>query len=665
MMQYLYLDIETFYPWPSDGKFPQPKNLKLSRYFKGLAHPYAKDSRRCALRFLTVQTEEAHRIFDLLSVPGGRLSLPSTILEQLQNRTLVGHNLDFDITVLHRYGIKTSSSVVDTMLAARLLNLGKEKLKDAGRLEDFLSIDELEDPERLPDDGEDEGEPVVFYDPDPSNNRLDAVVWRYLQIKLPPDHSAFDWARADVGAEQYAYMRTDVEYLPALWKVLEQELEKENLLTCFRERMEFFPHLNRIKMNGVPIDAALRDRDRESAAALKAEKRQTVCDCFADFRPWKPKSRQRKERITLADGKKASVPVEEQENFNPDSWQQVIPALAVHGIDVPDTQKTTLARIDAPEARLLVEYSAAKSRLTTIEGICWSTFNGRVHASGWNQLAARTGRLHSTVPNLQNIPKQWRQAFRVDAPWKWMSADLSQIEMYVLALHCPDLALIELLDSGRHIYRTVAGQVFGISDIGAIKKTDPAYEVAKTLTLGISYVLTIYGFVRQILNKTGIVYTLEEAQRFFDSFFEMFPGILAAHKQAEADSLTLDRVCTITGQRRFLPPLLDDQDPQSGYWPSFERRKRILVNTPIQGSSANLLIRAVNKIAPRLPSKGAKIINLVHDEIDLLVHESHVEAVKEIVGTGFHQAFQELFGDRLNVKFAIGTGQSWAESNRE
>ena len=70
----------------------------------------------------------------------------------------------------------------------------------------------------------------------------------------------------------------------------------------------------------------------------------------------------------------------------------------------------------------------------------------------------------------------------------------------------------------------------------------------------------------------------------------------------------------------------------------------------------------MNKIAPRLPPKTAKIINLVHDEIDLLVHETQVQAVKEIIGTGFHEAFRELFGDRLKVKFKIGTGQSWAEA---
>jgi hypothetical protein len=427
MMQYTSLDIETFYPWPCDGAFPQPKNLKLSRQIKGLAHPYAKDSRRCALRFLTIQTEYGLETFDFLDGLGPHgndpdLILPPHIQRELRSSTLIGHNLDFDITVLHRFGIRTSGGVIDTMLAARLLSLGKEKLKDAGRLEDFIPDGELGELEGIVE--EDEENSAAFYDPDPSDNSLGAVIWRYLGIKLPVDHSAFDWGRADIGPEQFAYMRADVEHLPALWERLANELEKEGLLSCFLERMEFFPHLNRIKMNGIPIDAVLRDRDRENVAILKAQKRRAVCDCFADFRPWKPKSRQRKERITLSNGKKAPVPVEEQEDFNPDSWQQVIPALALHGIEVPNTQKATLARIDAPETKLLVEYSSAKSRLTTIEGICRSTFNSRVHASGWNQLAARTGRLHSTVPNLQTGLLQLAAfSFRTIKSWSGFAGD--------------------------------------------------------------------------------------------------------------------------------------------------------------------------------------------------------------------------------------------------
>ena len=101
----------------------------------------------------------------------------------------------------------------------------------------------------------------------------------------------------------------------------------------------------------------------------------------------------------------------------------------------------------------------------------------------------------------------------------------------------------------------------------------------------------------------------------------MFPEIKLAHEQGRIDALTVDVTHTITGQRRFLPPLLDDKDPSTGYWPSRERRARILVNTPIQGSCANLYIRALNLMVPRLP-KEVELVNLVHDEVDLLLPNS-------------------------------------------
>jgi DNA polymerase I-like protein with 3'-5' exonuclease and polymerase domains len=119
-------------------------------------------------------------------------------------------------------------------------------------------------------------------------------------------------------------------------------------------------------------------------------------------------------------------------------------------------------------------------------------------------------------------------------------------------------------------------------------------------------------------------------------------------------------VRTITGQRRFLPPLLEDQDQFTGYWPSRERRARILVNTPIQGSCANLYIRALNLLVPRLPGEG-ELINLVHDEVDLLVPRGRELETKQIVTQGFQQSFRSLYGDRLPIRMEHKIGASWAE----
>ena len=255
------------------------------------------------------------------------------------------------------------------------------------------------------------------------------------------------------------------------------------------------------------------------------------------------------------------------------------------------------------------------------KGITRSLFpDGRVRASGWNQLAARTGRIISTEPNLQQVPRDWRTGFRVDPPKLWLKGDLSQIEVVIIAVVTGDQNLIGVLRAGKDVYVEVAARVFGVKAMRSEEEgfvTDKLRNVAKIIVLGTSYGLTIYGFVRQIHDELGIEFGLDEADRFFREFFGMFPGIEAYHLKASEDSLTVESVLTARGTRRYLPALQDDNEV-NGYWPSREFRKRVLLNTPIQGGGADLQIRAVNKFMGRLPD-GLEVINLVHDEVDLIL----------------------------------------------
>ena len=124
--RFLYFDTEPFYPYSGDYLQPEsnPGTL-LRRQNRKLAYPWAKDSRRCALRFLTVYgLGQEPLTIDLLASP-----IPPEVMEAFGSCTLVGHNLDFDITVLRRHGITCSNSIVDTMLASRLLGLAKRSSK--------------------------------------------------------------------------------------------------------------------------------------------------------------------------------------------------------------------------------------------------------------------------------------------------------------------------------------------------------------------------------------------------------------------------------------------------------------------------------------------------------------------------------------------------------
>ena len=657
----LFLDIETFCPW--DGSYSQPPDKTpvqlLRKQNKGEAHPWAKDPRRCVLRFLTVHDTESTFGSSPLTIDfQENPELPANVLEALANCTIVGHNLDFDITVLRRYGIPVSNSILDTMIASRLLGMGKEKFKVPETAYCDLSDEEL-----------DERTSSEMEDPNPVDNDLAAVVRRYLGIRMEKAHTKLggsDWGRSDLSNDQRLYIPEDVIHLPPLWEVFERELKEASLDHVFRERMEFFPHLNQIKMIGNPIDPLLCEADHKSVAAEKEAVREELCVMFANYRAPIPKSRLKTVKIQVEGGKFKRVPGPTEEEFSPSNRNHVIGALAHHGIYVDNIREATLRKIDSPETRLFLKYFAAKKRLNAIKAIVRSIFpDGRVRAQSWNQLAARTGRNISSEPNLQQVPKNWRTAFRVDPPKIWLKPDLSLIEVVILAVVTGDPGLIDLLRRGEDVYVLVASRLFDVKPIRKEKKeeegcvTEDLRDQAKPVVLGTNYGLTIWGLCRRFREEFDKELSLEEAQRFFDTFFQMFPGVAEYHTKAAEDALILDCVRTAGGQRRWLSPLLES-DQEDNYWPSFERRKKILMNTPIQGGQADVLIRAVNKFMPKLP-KEVEVVNLVHDEVDAIVTPETLPIAVEVIGNAFREAFAELYGNTLvpNIKFSKGPG--WGE----
>ena len=248
----------------------------------------------------------------------------------------------------------------------------------------------------------------------------------------------------------------------------------------------------------------------------------------------------------------------------------------------------------------------------------------------------------------------------MEPPKIWLKADLSLIEVVILAVVTGDSALIDLLRRDDDVYVIVASRLFNVKPIRREEEgcvTELLRDRGKPIVLGTNYGLTIYGLQKQ-LAELGLEVSLDEAQLFFDTFFEMFPGIAAYHAKAAEDALTLDYVRTAGGQRRFLPPLLNDATDH--YWPSLELRKKILMNTPIQGGQADVQVRAVNKFMPRLPA-GVEVVNLVHDEVDAVVTNETRPIAVEVIGNAFREAFAELYGNTLvpNIKFSKGPG--WGE----
>ncbi len=132
-----------------------------------------------------------------------------------------------------------------------------------------------------------------------------------------------------------------------------------------------------------------------------------------------------------------------------------------------NAQKATLSAIDSPETRGFCRYAEQTKLLSIIKGIEKSIFHdGRVRSAQWNQLVARSGRIIPREPNVQQLPRKWRKPFRVLPPKFWLKMDLSQIEIYILAIHCQSSYLIELLRSGKDIYVLIAAEIFGRKPVG-------------------------------------------------------------------------------------------------------------------------------------------------------------------------------------------------------
>ncbi len=277
--------------------------------------------------------------------------------------------------------------------------------------------------------------------------------------------------------------------------------------------------------------------------------------------------------------------------------------------------------------------------------------DGRIHTS-FNQATAATGRLSSSDPNLQNIPvrselgKQVREAFVADDGCLFVSADYSQIELRVLAHVSQDEALLAAFARDEDVHTRTAAEVFGVS---ADLVTDLMRRTAKAINFGIAYGLSAYG-LGQRLDLPG-----KEAQAIIDRYFERYRGVRAWLDQTIASARQTAEVGTLFGRRRYVPEI-HSRNPAARMG-----AERIAVNTPIQGTAADLIKRAMIEVDRRLKAQKlrARLLLQVHDELLVEAPESEVEAARALVA----EAMSGAGALSVPLKVEVGVGKSWAEAH--
>ncbi len=272
---------------------------------------------------------------------------------------------------------------------------------------------------------------------------------------------------------------------------------------------------------------------------------------------------------------------------------------------------------------------------------------GRLHTS-FNQTITATGRLSSSEPNLQNIPVkgEWggriREAFVADAGCVLLSADYNQIEPRILAHLARDPVLIGAFARGDDIHTATAVEIFGLP---AAQITKDMRRVAKTVNFGIIYGISPYGLSSQL----GI--SQQEAKKYIEAYFTRFQGVKAFLDKTIADAKESGYVTTMLCRRRPIPELRSGDPAQRGMG------ERMAMNTPIQGTAADVIKLAMLAVRRRLAAERstARMILQVHDELIFEVAEAEVETVKKIVV----EAMEQVVSLAVPLKVDVGVGRNW------
>jgi DNA polymerase-1 len=275
---------------------------------------------------------------------------------------------------------------------------------------------------------------------------------------------------------------------------------------------------------------------------------------------------------------------------------------------------------------------------------------GRLHTT-FGQTGAATGRLNSTNPNLQNIPirtelgREIRAAFTAEPGHVLLSADYSQIELRLLAHYSLDALLVEAYRNGDDIHTLTASQVFAVSPLMV---TNDHRRQAKVVNFGIVYGLSPFGLSQSL----GI--TTTEAKQFIDAYFEKYSGV-RRFIDATLDEVRREgKVRTLFGRVRPIPDINSKNSNLRGF------AERTAVNTPLQGTAADLIKIAMIRIDAAIRERGLKsrMTLQVHDELVFEVPEGEVEVMQALVRELMENVHPELAAP---LRVEIGVGPNWRD----
>ncbi|MBN2498803.1 MAG: DNA polymerase I [Deltaproteobacteria bacterium] len=507
-----------------------------------------------------------------------------------------GQNLKYDALILRRHGLELGPIAADSMLISYMLD---PERPNHGL--DYLARDLL-------------GHTTIAY-ADVTGKGKDEIPFAEVSVER---------------ATEYAGEDADVAF--RLCKMLLPRLDKAGLTALFRElELPLIRVLMDMEQAGVLVD---RQRLQRLSAELEADMQRIEARIHElaghDFNVNSPTQL----RVILFE--ELELPVVKRTKSGPSTDQSVLEELAAeHELPAEILEYRQLAKLKSTYADVLPQMIHPQT--------------GRIHTS-FHQTVAATGRLSSSDPNLQNIPvrtptgRRIREAFVAPVGFKLLSADYSQVELRILAHLSADEALLDSFRSGEDVHARTASRVFGVP---LAKVTSEMRTRAKAVNFGIVYGQSAFALARQL--RIG----RDDAEAILSSHREQHPGIYGwierIHQQARAERC----VFTLFGRRRFLP------DIHSRNFNARSNAERIAQNTPIQGTAADIIKRAMLAIRAALAEGGLKtrMILQVHDELIFEAPDGELDLLEKLVRDKMEHAAE------LDVPLTVdvGVGDSWAE----
>ncbi|HRI00589.1 MAG TPA: DNA polymerase I [Saprospiraceae bacterium] len=518
------------------------------------------------------------------------------------SKKFIGQNIKYDMLMMKWYGIEMPTPEFDTMIAHYLL------------------------------------------EPD-QRHKLDYLSEAFLNYKMVPiealigKKSSSQGSMRDVPLEKIKeYAGEDADVTLQIKSILAEDLNKQNTLHILKDiELPLVTVLRDVEYEGVRVDSKFLNDYSKVLEKLVHEKEQSIYQ-------------QAGSRFNISSPKQVGEILFDKLKI-PYKWKKT----STQQYSTDEEKLNELAEEHEVVSTILEYRKLAKLKSTYVDSLplMINPKTGRIHSS-FNQARAATGRLASENPNLQNIPikdeagREIRKAFIPrDEQHVLISADYSQIELRLIAEISKEQNMLEAFAKQQDIHRATAAKVYGVAydEVSSEQRRN-----AKTVNFSIIYGAGATNISRQ-LGLSRI-----EAKDLIENYFKTYSGLNKYMQEVVEDARKNGYVTTLLGRKR----ILRDIDSKNGLARS--NAERVAINTPIQGTAADLIKLAMINIHRRLKQEkyGTKMILQVHDE---LVFDAPVNEKEKVMELILHEMKNAIPNLKVPIEVGIGSGQNWLEAH--